>query len=113
MRDVHLLYLRVSHAKISQSAVHLVLLQVGSTIIAQAAGVPTLPWSGSGVAVDYGDCHGVIPVSLVMPHCFLSLPLTHLPASGSWRRCGSAAHAVLDQDLVRGTASQEGMNTGA
>ena len=36
--------------------------QVGSTIIAQAAGVPTLPWSGSGVAIDYAACKGVVPV---------------------------------------------------
>jgi len=26
--------------------------KIGSTILAQAAGVPTLPWSGSGVAVS-------------------------------------------------------------
>jgi acetyl-CoA carboxylase / biotin carboxylase 1 len=38
-------------------------VQVGSTIIAQAAGVPTLPWSGSGIAIDYTTCNGVIPVS--------------------------------------------------
>lgn len=38
------------------------MLQVGSTIIAQAAGVPTLPWSGSGVAIDYATCNGVVPV---------------------------------------------------
>ena len=37
-------------------------VQVGSTILAQAAGVPTLPWSGSGVAVDYASCNGIIPV---------------------------------------------------
>jgi biotin carboxylase len=28
--------------------------KIGSTILAQAAGVPTLPWSGSGVAVRGG-----------------------------------------------------------
>lgn len=44
-------------------------VQVGSTIIAQAAGVPTLPWSGSGVAVDYAACGGVIPV-----RCHLAYP---------------------------------------
>ena len=37
-------------------------VQVGSTIIAQAAGVPTLPWSGSGISIDYATCNGVIPV---------------------------------------------------
>jgi hypothetical protein len=35
--------------------------QIGSTILAQAAGVPTLPWSGSGVAVAFDECRGVIP----------------------------------------------------
>lgn len=27
--------------------------KIGSTILAQSAGVPTLPWSGDGVTVDY------------------------------------------------------------
>jgi hypothetical protein len=35
--------------------------QIGSTILAQAAGVPTLPWSGTGVSISFGDCNGVIP----------------------------------------------------
>lgn len=36
-------------------------IQIGSTILAQAAGVPTLAWSGSGVAISFEDCHGDIP----------------------------------------------------
>lgn len=39
----------------------LFLHQVGSTILAQAAGVPTLAWSGSGVAISFAECHGNIP----------------------------------------------------
>ena len=35
--------------------------KIGSTILAQAAGVPTIPWSGSGVSVDFASCNGVIP----------------------------------------------------
>ena len=35
--------------------------KIGSTILAQAAGVPTIPWSGSGVALDYAACGGKIP----------------------------------------------------
>lgn len=27
--------------------------KIGSTILAQSAGVPTIPWSGDGVTVDY------------------------------------------------------------
>ena len=49
--------------------------KIGSTILAQAAGVPTIPWSGSGVAVDFASCKGVIPpeiykevLSLINPH---------------------------------------------
>lgn len=39
-------------------------MQIGSTILAQAAGVPTLPWSGSGVAVGFEECHGDIPTDI-------------------------------------------------
>ena len=35
--------------------------KIGSTILAQAASVPTIPWSGSGISMDYGTCDGVIP----------------------------------------------------
>lgn len=35
--------------------------KIGSTILAQAAGVPTIPWSGTGVSVDYDSCSGTIP----------------------------------------------------
>ena len=35
--------------------------KIGSTILAQAAGVPTIPWSGSSVSVDFASCNGVIP----------------------------------------------------
>jgi len=42
----------------------LVWWQVGSTILAQAAGVPTLPWSGSGVAISFEECNGNIPPDL-------------------------------------------------
>ena len=35
--------------------------KIGSTILAQAANVPTIPWSGSGISMDYGTCDGVIP----------------------------------------------------
>lgn len=44
-------------------------LQVGSTILAQAAGVPTLPWSGSDVSVSYKDCGGIIPADVYRKAC--------------------------------------------
>jgi len=35
--------------------------KIGSTILAQAADVPTIPWSGSDLKIDYATCNGVIP----------------------------------------------------
>jgi biotin carboxylase len=35
--------------------------KIGSTILAQAADVPTIPWSGTGVKVDFDSCNGEIP----------------------------------------------------
>jgi acetyl-CoA carboxylase/biotin carboxylase 1 len=35
--------------------------KIGSTILAQGAGVPTIPWSGSTVSVDFATCAGKIP----------------------------------------------------
>jgi hypothetical protein len=43
--------------------------QIGSTILAQAAGVPTLAWSGSGVAVSFEECHGNIPKDIYDKVC--------------------------------------------
>ncbi|KIY93907.1 biotin carboxylase [Monoraphidium neglectum] len=47
--------------------------KIGSTILAQAAGVPTLPWSGSGVAISYEDCGGEIPLDIYNKACVFSL----------------------------------------
>ena len=43
--------------------------KIGSTILAQAAGVPTIPWSGTGVAVDFASCRGVIPEDVYASAC--------------------------------------------
>lgn len=43
--------------------------KVGSCILAQAAGVPTLPWSGSGVSLSYQACGGVIPTDVYEKAC--------------------------------------------
>ncbi len=44
--------------------------QIGSTLLAQAAGVPTLPWSGSHVAVSVSECSGgVIPPATYADAC--------------------------------------------
>ena len=48
--------------------------KIGSTILAQSAGVPTLPWSGSGVTMDYAACPGgVIPPDVYDRACIHSL----------------------------------------
>ena len=47
--------------------------QVGSTILAQAAGVPTLPWSGTGVAVPFEESQGSIPADVYERACVHSL----------------------------------------
>ncbi|KAL4426359.1 hypothetical protein ABPG77_004653 [Micractinium sp. CCAP 211/92] len=48
--------------------------KIGSTILAQSAGVPTLPWSGDGVTVDYAACaDGVIPPDVYDRACIHNL----------------------------------------
>ena len=54
--------------------------KIGSTILAQAAGVPTIPWSGSGVAVDFDSCGGMIPPEIYKQVCPC---LQHIPSSTS------------------------------
>jgi hypothetical protein len=41
--------------------------KIGSTILAQSAGVPTIPWSGDGVTIDYAGAPwgSVLPGSMV------------------------------------------------
>ena len=43
--------------------------KIGSTILAQAAGVPTIPWSGTGVELDFETCGGVIPPDIYNKVC--------------------------------------------
>ena len=43
--------------------------KVGSTILAQAANVPTLAWSGSKISVSYEECDGVIPEDIYRKAC--------------------------------------------
>eukprot|EP00955_Chlamydomonas_euryale_P090632 364557-Chlamydomonas_euryale.AAC.44 len=43
--------------------------KIGSTILAQAAGVPTLAWSGTGVSVGFTECGGTIPDEVYQKAC--------------------------------------------
>ena len=63
--------------------------KIGSTILAQAANVPTIPWSGSGVSVDYSSCGGQIP------------PDVYEQVRGSWvhSSCGGAGGGRISEDV--------------
>ena len=67
--------------------------KIGSTILAQAAGVPTIPWSGSGVAVDFESCGGVIPPETYKEVC--------LPYHGSAARVVSCVSLWLIQGRLQ------------
>ncbi len=63
--------------------------KIGSTILAQAAGVPTIPWSGSSVSLDYASCGGKIPADIydkARPF-FLVLQNDCPPQAASRARC--------------------------
>lgn len=62
--------------KLYQQVVCDVTIQVGSTILAQAAGVPTLPWSGSDVSLSYKECKGSIPGDVYQRACLHSVEET-------------------------------------
>ena len=47
--------------------------QIGSTIFAQAAEVPTLAWSGSHVSMSFEECNGVIPPEIYDKACIFSV----------------------------------------
>jgi hypothetical protein len=85
-------------------------LQIGSTILAQAAGVPTLPWSGSGVAVSFADCNGVIPEDTYNKACVFSLDEAiescqrigyPIMLKASWGGGGKGIRKVHNDDEVR------------
>ena len=64
--------------------------KIGSTILAQAAGVPTIPWSGSGVAIDFSSCNGIIP-----PDIYDSVRLPLLTPSQTTRHPSFGFHHTL------------------
>ncbi|KAF6253758.1 carboxyl transferase domain-containing protein [Scenedesmus sp. NREL 46B-D3] len=84
--------------------------KIGSTILAQAAGVPTLPWSGSGVAVSFEECNGVIPEETYNKACVFSLDeaierCQHIGypimLKASWGGGGKGIRKVHNDDEVR------------
>ncbi|KAL6777494.1 BCC3 [Auxenochlorella protothecoides x Auxenochlorella symbiontica] len=90
--------------------------KVGSTILAQAAGVPTLAWSGSGVSIAYRDCPGgEIPAATYAAACVsgLDAALASCEAIGypamlkaSWGGGGKGIRRVLNAEDVRAAFPQ-------
>ncbi|GIM14327.1 hypothetical protein Vretimale_17212, partial [Volvox reticuliferus] len=92
--------------------------KIGSTLLAQAAGVPTLPWSGSHVAVSVEECKGgVIPPALYSAAC---IPVDDLEAAvaacrevgypvmlkASWGGGGKGIRKVSSDEEVRSVFKQ-------
>ncbi|KAJ7569509.1 hypothetical protein O6H91_01G081500 [Diphasiastrum complanatum] len=84
--------------------------KIGSTLIAQAAGVPTLPWSGSKVNVPFEICQESIPDDLYRQACVFTSEeaVTTCQAIGypamikaSWGGGGKGIRKVHNDDEVR------------
>lgn len=85
--------------------------KIGSTILAQSANVPTLPWSGDGVTVSYKDCpNGEIPEQIYDQACIHSLAEAMdcckrigypIMLKASWGGGGKGIRKVMNDDDVR------------
>ncbi|EFN59405.1 hypothetical protein CHLNCDRAFT_56737 [Chlorella variabilis] len=85
--------------------------KIGSTILAQSAGVPTIPWSGDGVTVDYAACAGgVIPADVYDRACIHNLGEAleccnrigyPVMLKASWGGGGKGIRKVMSDDDVR------------
>ncbi|XP_062200626.1 acetyl-CoA carboxylase 1-like [Phragmites australis] len=88
--------------------------KIGSSLIAQAAGVPTLPWSGSHVKVPPENCHS-IPEEIYKDACVstteeavASCQVVGYPAmiKASWGGGGKGIRKVHNDDEVRALFKQ-------
>ena len=71
--------------------------KVGSTILAQAAGVPTIPWSGSNVSLSYEACSGTIPPEIYKQ---VTLCFRLLEFAESVTECHGTCHTYHGQALA-------------
>ncbi|KAL5230766.1 hypothetical protein ABZP36_029542 [Zizania latifolia] len=88
--------------------------KIGSSLIAQAAGVPTLPWSGSHVKIPPESCHS-IPEEIYKNACVstteeavASCKVVGYPAmiKASWGGGGKGIRKVYNDDEVRALFKQ-------
>ncbi|MCO5565015.1 hypothetical protein L7F22_018685 [Adiantum nelumboides] len=89
--------------------------KIGSSLIAQAAGVPTLPWSGSQVKVPFEVCKDSIPDDLYKSACVFNTEeaVTSCQTVGypimikaSWGGGGKGIRKVHNDDEVRALFKQ-------
>ncbi|KAH7276946.1 hypothetical protein KP509_39G027900 [Ceratopteris richardii] len=89
--------------------------KIGSSLIAQAAGVPTLPWSGSHVKVPFEVCKDAIPDDLYKAACVYTTEeaVTSCQAVGypvmikaSWGGGGKGIRKVHNDEEVRALFKQ-------
>eukprot|EP00850_Spirogloea_muscicola_P021958 SM000269S09913 [mRNA] locus=s269:25943:40084:- [translate_table: standard] len=84
--------------------------KIGSTLIAQAAGIPTLPWSGSHVSTTVNTNDVIVPEEVYMQACIhtpdeaiTSCQAVGYPAmiKASWGGGGKGIRKVHNEDEVR------------
>ncbi|XP_071722600.1 acetyl-CoA carboxylase 1-like [Rutidosis leptorrhynchoides] len=89
--------------------------KIGSSLIAQAAEVPTLPWSGSHVKISQGSCLVTIPDDIYKQACvyttdeaIASCQVVGYPAmiKASWGGGGKGIRKVHNDDEVRSLFKQ-------
>ncbi|XP_010916915.1 acetyl-CoA carboxylase 1 [Elaeis guineensis] len=89
--------------------------KIGSSLIAQAAGVPTLPWSGSHVKIQAESCLDSIPEEIYREACVYtteeavaSCQVVGYPAmiKASWGGGGKGIRKVHNDDEVRALFKQ-------
>ncbi|XXG61284.1 hypothetical protein AAC387_Pa04g2982 [Persea americana] len=89
--------------------------KIGSSLIAQAAGVPTLPWSGSHVKISSESCLESIPEDIYRQACVYtteeavaSCQVVGYPAmiKASWGGGGKGIRKVHNDDEVRALFKQ-------